>query len=139
MLPTAHNGSALEPFGALSRGRRRGLLDVAVGVADLLPGDVRLDKMATDGHLMVMKSVGVAELKGNLSKHLRAVRRGHPLTVLDRDTPVAQLIPYPEGEAALPVRRPAEGAGRLNQLRWPPPLKLRHDPVSLLLEDRLGR
>jgi prevent-host-death family protein len=88
---------------------------------------------------MVMKSVGVAELKGNLSKHLRAVRRGHPLTVLDRDTPVAQIIPYPEGEAALPVRRPAEGAGKPGQLRWPPPLRLHHDPVSLLLEDRQER
>ena len=88
---------------------------------------------------MVIKSVGVAELKGNLSKHLRAVRRGHPLTVLDRDTPVAQIIPYPEGEDALPVRRPAEGAGRPSQLRWPPPLRLHHDPVSLLLEDRQER
>jgi prevent-host-death family protein len=88
---------------------------------------------------MVMKSVGVAELKGNLSKHLRAVRRGHPLVVLDRNTPVAQLIPYPEGESALPVRRPAEGAGKPSRLRWPGPLKLRSDPVTVLLEDRQGR
>lgn len=86
-----------------------------------------------------MKSVGVAELKGNLSKHLRAVRRGHPLVVLDRNTPVAQLIPCPEGESALPVRRPAEGASKPNRLRWPGPLKLRHDPVTVLLEDRQGR
>jgi prevent-host-death family protein len=88
---------------------------------------------------MVMKSVGVAELKGNLSKHLRAVRRGHPLVVLDRNTPVAQIIPYPQGEVALSVRRPAEGAVKPSRLRWPGPLKLRHDPVALLLEDRQDR
>jgi antitoxin (DNA-binding transcriptional repressor) of toxin-antitoxin stability system len=88
---------------------------------------------------MVMKSVGVAELKSNLSKHLRAVRRGETLTVLDRRTPVAQLVPCPEGEAALPVRRPAEGAPKPNQVRWPPPLKLRHDPVALLLAERQER
>ena len=98
-----------------------------------------LDNVTTDGHLMVMKAVGVAELKGNLSKHLRAVRRGHPLVVLDRNTPVAQIIPYPEGETALPVRRPAVGATKPSQLRWPPPLKLRHDPVALLLQDRIDR
>jgi prevent-host-death family protein len=88
---------------------------------------------------MVMKSVGVAELKSHLSKHLRTVRRGQPLTVLDRNTPVAQIIPYPEGEAALPVRRPTESAIKPKQMRWPPPLKLRHDPVTLLLEERQER
>jgi prevent-host-death family protein len=86
-----------------------------------------------------MKAVGVADLKSHLSKHLRAVRRGQPLTVLDRNTPVAQLIPYPEGAAALPVRRPAEGASKPSQMRWPPPLKLRQDPVALLLEERRER
>jgi prevent-host-death family protein len=88
---------------------------------------------------MVMKPVGVADLKCNLSKHLRTVRRGHPLTVLDRNTPVAQLVPYPDGEAALPVRRPPEGAIKPNRMRWPPPLKLRQDPVALLLEERRER
>lgn len=86
-----------------------------------------------------MKSVGVAQLKSNLSKHLRNVRRGQTLTVLDRKTPVAQIVPYPEAPAALAVRRPLEGAIKPNRMRWPPPLKLRHDPVALLLEERQER
>ncbi len=39
-------------------------------------------------------------------------------------------------EAALPVRHPAEGAIKPNQMRWRPPLKLRHGPVLRLLEER---
>ena len=37
-----------------------------------------------------MKSVGIAELKARLSEHLKSVRRGRTLTVLDRETPVAR-------------------------------------------------
>ena len=73
-----------------------------------------LDYVATHAHLAVMKSVGVAELKSNLSKHLRAVRRGRALTVLDRSTPVAEIIPYAEGEAevahSLPLARGCSSA-----------------------------
>ena len=38
--------------------------------------------------------VGIAELKARLSEHLRAVRKGRTVTVLDRDTPVARIVPY---------------------------------------------
>src|SRR5437667_302406 len=38
-----------------------------------------------------MDTVGIAELKARLSEHLRAVRRGRTLTVLDRDRPVESL------------------------------------------------
>src|SRR5207244_4161099 len=38
-----------------------------------------------------MDTVGIAELKARLSEHLRAVRRGRTLTVLDRDRPVAAV------------------------------------------------
>ncbi|HEX7597911.1 MAG TPA: hypothetical protein VF518_06825 [Polyangia bacterium] len=83
-----------------------------------------------------MKTVRVAELKSHLSEHLRSVRRGHPLTVLDRDTPIAQLVPCPEGATILPVRQPAPGARKPKDFRPLPPLKLRRDSVAVLLEDR---
>jgi len=88
---------------------------------------------------MVMKSVGVAELKGNLSKYLRDVRRGQSLAILDRKTPIAQIIPLPQDGLALPVRRPPKGSIPPNKLRWPGPVKLHHDPVALLLADRNER
>jgi prevent-host-death family protein len=82
---------------------------------------------------MTMKQVRVADLKARLSEHLRYVRRGHSLTVLDRDTPIARVVPI-EATTALTVRA---GTGtRLGAVPLPPPIRLRVDPVALLLQDR---
>jgi len=83
-----------------------------------------------------MDTVGIAELKARLSEHLRAVRRGRTLTVLDRDTPVACLIPYVGDASALRVRSPRAGAPRLHKVPLPPPLRLNVDVVALLAEER---
>ena len=66
-----------------------------------------------DYHL-VMKRVNIADLKARLSEHLRYVRRGHTLTILDRDTPVATISPVAEG-AFLSIRSPAAGAPKLRR------------------------
>jgi prevent-host-death family protein len=42
--------------------------------------------------------VKIADLKNNLSRHLARVRRGGEITVLDRDTPVARIVPFVHGE-----------------------------------------
>ena len=88
------------------------------------------------GHLQVMKTVGVADLKGHLSEHLRSVRRGHALVVLDRYTPIAQIVPCPNGPISLPMRQPMPGSRKPKDFRPSAPLKLRHDPVAVLLDDR---
>ncbi|HLA90377.1 MAG TPA: type II toxin-antitoxin system prevent-host-death family antitoxin [Gemmatimonadaceae bacterium] len=82
-----------------------------------------------------MKKTGVAELKARLSEYLRAARRGHEITILDRDTPVARLVPY-AASGALRVREPAGRHRKLADVPIPPALKLDVDPVDLLLEDR---
>lgn len=41
----------------------------------------------------MMSSVSVSELKANLSRHLREVRRGGEIQILDRGKPVARLVP----------------------------------------------
>ena len=48
-----------------------------------------------------MEMVKIADLKNNLSRHLARVRRGGEITVYDRDTPVARIVPF--------VPRPAAG------------------------------
>jgi len=59
------------------------------------------------GHIVVMeKRVKVAELKAQLSAHLRTVRRGGTLTVCDRDIPVARLVPFRDNKEVLDVRKP---------------------------------
>ena len=86
-----------------------------------------------------MKTVRIAELKARLSEYLRSVRRGPILTVTDRDTPIAQIIPYDGGPAPLTVRHPLPDATKLASLRMPPPLALRTDVVKLLSQERGDR
>jgi prevent-host-death family protein len=83
---------------------------------------------------MVMTAVRIAELKAKLSEHLRAVRNGRSLTVLDRDTPVARIIPY--AAEPLEVRRATRSA---RDLVLPPPPVHPTDSLALLLDDRRRR
>jgi prevent-host-death family protein len=82
-----------------------------------------------------MKQVRIAELKARLSEYLRAVRRGETIFVLDRDTPIAQIVPIRERHM-LRVRKPAPGTPPPNRIRRLKPLKLDIDIVRILLEDR---
>ena len=43
--------------------------------------------------LVMMSTVSISELKANLSRYLREVRRGGEVQVLDRGAPVARLVP----------------------------------------------
>jgi antitoxin (DNA-binding transcriptional repressor) of toxin-antitoxin stability system len=108
-------------------------------VALIVVVTIVLVNVAIGDYLMVMKSVRVADLKGHLSEHLRTVRRGHSLTVMDRDTPIAQILPYRTGPASLLVRQPEPGAGKPKDFRLPKALRLRRDVVALLLADRNER
>ena len=83
-----------------------------------------------------MKGVKIAELKARLSEHLRRVRRGHSVTVLDRDRPVARIVPYIEGDEPLTFRAPLGRYPTLQKVPLPPRLKLDTDIVELLLVER---
>lgn len=41
-----------------------------------------------------METAKIADLKNNLSRYLAEVRRGGEITVFDRDTPIARIVPY---------------------------------------------
>jgi prevent-host-death family protein len=79
------------------------------------------------------RSVRIADLKANLSAYLRRVKRGEVLTVMDRETPVAQLVPIELSRPPIRIRR---GRATLRDLRLPPPLRTKSDIVTLLLEER---
>ena len=53
----------------------------------VLPGVI---ERGYDGH---MKRAGIAELKNNLSRYLDHVRAGGSVIVVDREQPVAQIVP----------------------------------------------
>jgi len=81
-----------------------------------------------------MSEVGIAELKARLSDYLRRVRNGGTLTVLDRDTPIAQIVPY-----APPPVEIRKATRRLRDLKLPPKPSKPTDSLAVLLEDRRRR
>jgi prevent-host-death family protein len=91
--------------------------------------------MTIHDHNQVMNKVGIADLKAHLSEHLRKVRGGRTLTVLDRNTPIARIVPV-DAEAPLEVRRATRKA---SGLRLPPPCPAPTDSLSVLLRDRATR
>jgi prevent-host-death family protein len=81
-----------------------------------------------------MSDVRIADLKARLSEHLRSVRNGRTLTVLDRDTPVARIVPY--ASQPLEIRKAQR---RARDLKLPPRPARRTDSLGILLEDRRRR
>jgi antitoxin (DNA-binding transcriptional repressor) of toxin-antitoxin stability system len=81
-----------------------------------------------------MKRVGIADLKARLSQHLKWVKRGRSLTVLERDTPIARIVPY--AVEPVEIRRAIR---RVSELRLPPPLPTSTNSLAVLLEDRRRR
>jgi antitoxin (DNA-binding transcriptional repressor) of toxin-antitoxin stability system len=87
---------------------------------------------------MTMKSVKIAHLKSHLSQHLREVRGGRTLTVLDRNTPIARIVPIGSDDDVV-ITPPAAPASSLAEIELPPPVRIQVDVVDLLLEDRRKR
>jgi len=90
--------------------------------------------MTSRDYNIVMTSIGIAELKARLSEHLRSVKKGRTITVLDRNTPVARIVPY--AAEPLEIRRATR---RPRDLALPPPPAAPTDSLSVLLEDRRRR
>lgn len=92
--------------------------------------------MTSHDYLMTMDTVKIADLKARLSEHLRKVRQGHTLTVLDRDRAIARIVPYDGDHRPLTVRSPRPGAPTLARVALPPPLRAKVDVLALLAEER---
>jgi len=76
-------------------------------------------------------TVGVAELRQNLSRYLRRVESGERLVVTDHNRPVAELGPPPSTGEALD-RLIAEGrVARQARRVLPAPLRMDGDPYAL--------
>jgi antitoxin (DNA-binding transcriptional repressor) of toxin-antitoxin stability system len=77
------------------------------------------------------RTVGIAELRQNLSRYLRRVENGERLLVTDRNRAVAELGPPPSTGEALD-RLIAQGrVSRPTRRGLPPPLRMEGDPYAL--------
>lgn len=94
------------------------------------------------------RRVKIGELRDHLSAHLRRVQRGEELLIVDRDRPVARIVPFEaaEGDAEL-IELAAEGRVRLPNAapnwkafdRMPCPRVPADTLLEALLRDRDGR
>jgi prevent-host-death family protein len=91
--------------------------------------------MVIHDYHVTMKRVGVADLKAKLSEYLRIARKGGEVVVMDRDQPVARLVPYAATQK-LQVREPLRRYKNLGEIPLPPPANLDIDAVDLLIDDR---
>ena len=80
------------------------------------------------------RQVKISELKAKLSEHLRYVKRGHTIEVMDRDTPVAAIVPLEANGLII-----HKATRKMRDFVPPPPIKSDVDVVALLREDRDAR
>jgi prevent-host-death family protein len=81
--------------------------------------------------MYMSETVGVAELRQNLSVYLRRVEKGERLVVTDRNRPVAELGPASSAGSGLD-RLIAEGkVSRPRRSSLPEPLEMDGDPQAL--------
>jgi len=80
-----------------------------------------------------MKTINVSTLKAHLSSSLKEVRSGVKILVMDRDIPIAEIIPYRTGPD-LTIHSPKR-AFSLPKSDVTVPM----DPVEYLIDDRRTR
>ena len=95
-----------------------------------------------------MLKANVSTLKNNLSRYLQKVRRGQTVEVLDRDQPVARLVPVSMSDknheewvgnlTRLDLIRRGAMKGSTKILKTPPPGKVTANVLEALLEERRG-
>jgi prevent-host-death family protein len=52
-----------------------------------------MTKLVMSGYNSFMRTAKISELKAKLSAHIEYVKRGEEVLILDRNTPVARLVP----------------------------------------------
>jgi prevent-host-death family protein len=72
---------------------------------------------------MVMTRAKVSELKARLSAYLAEVRGGGRVVVYDRNTPIAELVPFQQEEDDLVIIEASAPAGELRKLKGVRPRK----------------
>ncbi|MBU8913617.1 MAG: type II toxin-antitoxin system Phd/YefM family antitoxin [Spirochaetales bacterium] len=78
-----------------------------------------------------MKTTNISQFKAHISQELRAVRAGERIVIMDRDIPVAEVVPYRATAPELAVRLPV-GELAFRDLK----IRVERDPVELLMEER---
>jgi len=84
-----------------------------------------------------MRTAKISELKAKLSAHIQYVKNGEEVLVLDRDTPVARLVPAApiENEDARMKRLIAKGIVTPPKMRRPEGFRLPEPPGPMISQE----
>jgi prevent-host-death family protein len=92
--------------------------------------------MTTYGHNKVMTIAKVSELKAKLSAYLSEVRKGGSVTVYDRKTPIARIVPFLEESDDLLIVEATAPPSDLKKIKGVRPKKRIN--IDKLLRDSRG-
>ena len=81
----------------------------------------------------LVKTSSISYFKAHISQQLRSVREGERIIILDRDIPVAEVVPHRK-ESILAVRQPTRELS-LRKMSF----TLAEDPLTDLMEERTRR
>jgi antitoxin (DNA-binding transcriptional repressor) of toxin-antitoxin stability system len=96
---------------------------------------MELDVLPEMTEIGLVKTITISYFKAHISEEFRKVRKGARIIISDRDTPIAEVIPFRTAPAVLGVRQPQVTPFQLPR----PTFKIDHDPLEYLLEDRAKR
>ena len=81
-----------------------------------------------------MESISISNLKTHLSATLKEVVKGIHYLVMDRDHPIAEIIPYSEKQRLMITLPKSKAKKIINSFKG----KVKLDPIEYLLQDRRG-
>ena len=81
-----------------------------------------------------MESISISNLKTHLIATLKEVVKGIHYLVMDRDHPIAEIIPYSEKQRLMITLPKSKAKKIINSFKG----KVKLDPVEYLLQDRRG-
>jgi prevent-host-death family protein len=82
---------------------------------------------------MVMETVNIGTLKAHLNEYVQRARDGSRFLIVDRQSPVACIIPYQQDSQALISRKPA---AKLSDFDIPKKPACSKNSLGALLEER---
>ena len=96
---------------------------------------MELDVVSDMTEIGLVKTITISYFKAHISGEPRKVRRGARIIISDRDTPIAEVVPFRTTPELLSVRQP-----QLTPFQVPgAAFKIDHDPLEYLIEDREKR